>query len=551
MRATHLSRRRAALLTLALLAGLTVAQAGAQRPKFYRDDPIAREPDSQDASAVKAWDIPLGYDLALNLLSSPGDVRDVRALDINTIDEVPDSNWFTNRILARPVSVEELLRGPISAPGPAAGRMTVIRAKPSGVSPGFVVRDSAGVVWFVQFNAPSNPQAASGASMVANKLFWALGYWQAENHIAERRMDEFDIDPKAHVETPSGRDRPLDMGDLKAILEHARRGPNARYRMLASRAVPGRVLGGFKYHGTRPDDPNDIVPHEHRRVLRALKVFGAWTNLVDMKAGNTLDALVTENGRSVVRHYLQDVGSTFGTGALGPRDWDEGYEYLIESAPLLKRLFSFGLYIRPWQTVDYDEHPSIGRFEGDYFIPSRWRPRVPTTALRNVRADDAFWAARRVMAFSDEMLRAVVTTGQYSDPAAERLLADVLIKRRDKIGREYFTAINPLVDFALADGRLTFVNDAVRLKLAPGPAPATEAVWSRFDNATGRTTPLGTTTGTADGAPAPALPEEAGAFVKVEVRAPQSAIVPWTRPVSVYFRRDGGAWRLVGLERLP
>ena len=59
------------------------------------------------------------------------------------------------------------------------------------------------------------------------------------------------------------------------------------------------------------------MPHEHRRELRALKVFGAWTNLVDMKAGNTLDTLVTENGQRVVRHYLQDVGSTFGTGAIG------------------------------------------------------------------------------------------------------------------------------------------------------------------------------------------------------------------------------------------
>ncbi len=50
------------------------------------------------------------------------------------------------------------------------------------------------------------------------------------------------------------------------------------------------------------------MPHEHRRELRALQVFGAWTNLVDMKAGNTLDTVITENGRAHVRHYLQDVG---------------------------------------------------------------------------------------------------------------------------------------------------------------------------------------------------------------------------------------------------
>ena len=50
-----------------------------------------------------------------------------------------------------------------------------------------------------------------------------------------------------------------------------------------------------------------------------------------------------------------------------------------------------------------------------------------------MRDDDAFWAARRVAAFTDDLIRAAVHTGQFSDPAAEKYLADVLIKRRDKI----------------------------------------------------------------------------------------------------------------------
>ena len=82
--------------------------------------------------------------------------------------------------------------------------------------------------------------------------------------------------------------------DLDEVLKRAHQGADGSYRAVAARALPGRVLGGFRYHGTRPDDPNDIVPHEHRRELRALKVFGAWTNLVDMKAGNTLDTLVDD-----------------------------------------------------------------------------------------------------------------------------------------------------------------------------------------------------------------------------------------------------------------
>ena len=89
------------------------------------------------------------------------------------------------------------------------------------------------------------------------------------------------------------------------------------------------------------------MPHEHRRELRALRVFGAWTNLTDMKAGNTLDTLVAEGGRSVVRHYLQDVGSTFGVGANGPHDWNEGYEYIYDGARHEASFFTFGFGAEP------------------------------------------------------------------------------------------------------------------------------------------------------------------------------------------------------------
>ena len=59
------------------------------------------------------------------------------------------------------------------------------------------------------------------------------------------------------------------------------------------------------------------------------------------------------------------------------------------------------------------------------------------------------------MAFTDEMIRAAVRTGQYSDPAAEKHVADTLIARRDAIGRAWLTNVNPVVDPALdASGTL-------------------------------------------------------------------------------------------------
>ena len=549
---------RAPLRVLAsalLAAALTASDPSGATRRFLSDDPIAREPATQDAAGVGEWEIDLFIDLAINLFGRPGDsTRDVRAGNINTVDEVPDSSWFTNRILARPVTAAEIARGPLTGSGPAPGRWSVVSPKLAGFAPGFTVLDSRGDRWFVSFDAAGQPEAATGAIAVANKIFWALGYWQVENYLVSIRRDELDIADKATFTPVSGRKRPMRVGDLDAVLRRAHRSRDGSYRAIAARAVPGRPVGGFRYYGTRSDDANDIVPHEHRRELRALKVFGAWTNLVDMKAGNTLDAVVTENGTSVVRHYLQDVGSTFGTGANGPREFDEGWELLYDGDLLLKRLATLGFFIAPWQTVDYDEHPAIGRFEGDLFDPVSWRPRVATAAFLRARADDSFWAARRVAAFSDELIRAAVASGGYSDPAAEELLTSVLIKRRDKIAAAYLPSINPLVDFALAgDGRLTFRNAAVDAGVEAAPVNGYRASWATFDNATGATRVIGAETISKLNAVTSSepLPTAAGTFVRVQIAAQTPARAEWARPVEVFFTRTVEGWRLVGLERQP
>jgi hypothetical protein len=543
----------AAAASLLLLASLG-ARADAQQRRFYNDDPIAREPGTRDASGAVRRDINIMYDLAKNLFAVVRNPSLIRAQNINTIDEVPDSEWFTNRLLAGPISIEDAVRGPDMSSGPAPGKLVVIRAKQSGVTPGFTLKDSAGETWFVQFDAPGQSEAASGATVVATKLFHALGYFQTENYIANLDPAKLEAEPQAKVDTPSGHVRNMDRNDIRKVLARADKRPDGTYRILASRGIPGRIIGGFKYAGTRQDDPNDIVPHEHRRELRALKVFGAWTNLVDVKALNTLDTVIMDNGRAVIRHYLQDVGSTFGTGALAPREWDEGCEYLYEGDKALKRLYTLGFYLQPWQTIPYAEYKSIGRFEGSHFKPEEWKPRVPTEAMLNARADDNFWAARRVMAFSDEMIRAIVRAGKYSDPAAEKYLADVLIQRRDKIGRAYLPVVNPLVNFDLdPSGALTFENAAVNAGFAAAPRGGYEARWYSFDNTSGTATAIGSAvTSATPGIRVPAgLSAVTGEYVKVEVIAIDPPDISWKVPVQVYFRRLAAGWKLVGLQRIP
>src|SRR5262245_27150986 len=120
----RLKRSCSALLLLAL----TVIGLWGAAGKFYPDDPILREPETRDASKAQPWEIDLAWDLVTNLFTRPGDpAENVRAKNINTIDEVPDSSWFTNRILAGPLSVEAVVRGPITGSGPAPGIWTIIR----------------------------------------------------------------------------------------------------------------------------------------------------------------------------------------------------------------------------------------------------------------------------------------------------------------------------------------------------------------------------------------------------------------------------------------
>ena len=542
--------RRGALLTLSVAAiGLVATGVSTQSPRFYSDDPIAREPESQDAGKAAPYEQSQFYELAHNLFVTSGyKPSGLRAKNINTIDEVPDSSWFTNRVGTRPVTTDELVRAANVGQPPDPSKWVLIREKTSGAHPGFTAMDAKGVTWFVEFDPPWAPEGATAAVAIATKIFWGLGYNQVESFLTTFDPKKSSIDPGASIRRPNGKRTPFTQDDVNVILENVARNADGTYRVIAGRQLPGKILGGFLYAGTRPDDPNDLVPHEHRRELRALRVFGAWTNLTDLKAANTLDTVLTENGKGIVKHYLQDVGSTFGM-CNDKHEWDLSYEYFYEGPPSRKRLFTLGFGLSPWQTVDYVEYPSIGKFEGKVFDPRTWRPQTPTTAYMELRDDDAFWAARRIAAFTDDMIRAVVHTGQFSNPEAEKYLADVLIQRREKIKRIYLTEVNPIVNPRLDAQGLTFENAAVAGGVAQGPV-AYRASWMLFDNATGATKPLSETKSATTTIAAPAGLPSSG-FIAVDIAADSDTFPTWKQPVRAFFRQDSGSWKLVGFERMP
>jgi hypothetical protein len=552
---------------LALVAALVIAsysmQASGSRtvPKFYDDDPLMRALDTQDASKTQPRPISQMLDAAINLFGRPG-LQDVgRAEDINTIDEVPDSNWFTNRAGTRPITPDEMYRGPSEGTGPAPGRWTVSR-KANGVSPGFTITDERNRRYFVKFDPPGFPELGTGAEAVVTRLFHALGYYVPQATVGTLRRENLVIGNDATVRLPSGRTRKMRMSDIEEQLRRAERNSDGSYRVIVTEGLPGKSLEGFKYEGTRPDDPNDVIPHENRRELRGLRVFSAWVNHTDAKAINSLDTLLTENGKAVVRHHLIDFNATLGSAGIGLRERRDGYEYLAEVPPALKALPAFGFHVRPWLTIEYPSYRGIGRFESKRFVPDEWRPRVPNPAYVRSRPDDTFWAARKLMAISDDLIRAAVKAGHYSDPQSEDFLTGALIDRRDKIGRAWLTAVNPIVDPVLSqDGVLTFRNIAVDLNFAPAPS-GYQVTWFRFDNTSGESTAMGESAIGETHAAAPSavlarvspdttLPGGRGQFIRVDIKATGATIASWSKPVRAYFRRTPGGWKLVGFERMP
>ncbi len=538
---------------LGALAIGSVLVSAAAAPKFYRDDPLWIDPETQDASGVKRIRASQQFDFVENTFLGAGDKTSKRAVNVNTVDEVPDSSWFTNRIGREPWTTDRIVRGPDTGTGPAPGPWTVIEAKSEGISPGLTVKDSTGETYFIKFDPPSNPEMASGAEVISTKFFYAFGYHTPENYIGVLQPDSLTIQPGTKITDDDGTDRDMEARDLRNLLRKAAKRPDGSYRVLASRGIPHQPIGKFRYYGTRPDDPNDIHPHEHRRELRGMVVFAAWLNHDDSRSINTHDVLVKEGNRALVRHYLLDFGSTLGSGSTQAQTTRAGNEFLWEARPTFVTMLTLGFYVRPWVKYRYPDLPAIGRIESSYFQPEQWKPEYPNPAFSNARPEDQFWAARIVAAFSDEAIRELVSTARFTDPQAAQYLAQTLIERKTKVLVSWLNVTNPVVNVALSpSGALTFSNAAQDAGMAK-PAEYYAVAWSKFDNATSTHTAVGeeqkvTTTG----AQAPReLLAGGGEYIAVTIRAVDANRPAWRHPLVAYFRRAGGAWALVGLERNP
>jgi hypothetical protein len=380
-----------------------------------------------------------------HLSSSPRE-----ALNTDAFDEVPNSSWFTNRNAARQMSIEEIIKGPDRGSGPDTTMpWKIIRAKSEGVTPGFTIEDARGDRYLIKFDPKGYPELATGAEVISTKLFYAAGYNTPENYLTYFRPENLIIDEKVKYIDPRGKEHYMTPADLSELLERVNSLPDGRIRALASKYVPGKPIGPFRYESTRKDDPNDFIPHQHRRELRGLYVMAAWLKHTDTKDGNSLDSYVTENGISYVRHYLIDFGSTLGSAAVGPFRPESGHLHHVDLKTIFWNSVTLGLMVKDWERENDFEYKSIGRYRPDIFEPDKFKNNVPNPAF-DLRTDlDSYWGTKLVTSFTDSQVAAVVELARYSDPKAEAYLLRILKERRNKIGKYWFSKINPLDRFTL------------------------------------------------------------------------------------------------------
>ena len=516
--------------------------------KFFPDDPLLVAPAPRTITGrpkpVKLNDF---YDLFLYALTSPGERQPkngppIRAMALNSIDEVPDiAWWYESRHGKKRMTIPELVIGPDANNAPSRqGAWKILSLKDQGVTPGFLVADARGERYFLKFDPVTNPEMATAADVIGSRFFHAFGYFVPEYYIVRFDRQQLEIGQNATM-TVNSRKVPIQVRDVDRVLGRLARDEDGRFRAVASRLVAGDLMGPFRYHGTRSDDPNDVFPHEHRRDLRGLYVFCAWLGHEDSRSINTLDTLIEVNGAKVIRHDLIDFGSTLGSASTKPNPARSGHSHLFDWHNATRQFFSLGLIVPEWERYHFNYMASVGRFEWEVFDPDKWFPEYPNPAFLNRLPDDEFWAAKQAMNFTDQEIEAIVRMAQYSDPRAMAWVMECLKKRRDKIGKTFFGKVLPLDKFAVTGDKLTYVDLAELHKIASPQSYAAD--WFEFDNSASKKIPLGDGRRTFD-LPARMKAAAPGTYWGVDIRGDHPG-----KMTTVYLRKTAASAEIVGIDR--
>jgi hypothetical protein len=487
------------------------------------------------------------------------------AANANSMDEVADSAWFTNRLGAHPMSIEELKAGAcepkeiLDGESAANGSWIIDKGKSNGASLGFRVNIPGKGKYLFKTDPKGQPERATAASVVGAAAYDAVGFYTSCEQVVYFKPSVLKLTPHLRYENNSGIERDFDHAALETVLAEAtKRGEYLR--MQASAWLPGQLLGPFRYESTRDDDPNDVIDHRDRRELRGGRLLAAWIHHFDAREQNSMDSWISDAGKKAppdsspgyVRHYYLDTSDSLGS----EWDWDGisrrfGHSYLLDWGDIGQDFLTFGIPTRPWEKVQRAPgHEKFGYFDVATFDAEGWKNEYPNPAFSAMTERDGAWMARILARFTPEMVRALAEMGRFSDPGDTAYIATVLNGRLERILQRYLTRLSPLADVkVVAQDQLCALDLARVRQLASPSAFRYSAI------AGGRALPLAAQADGTTCVTLPRLPRAADPALRDDARerylvvAISNGVAPGPLVAHLYDLGPARGYRLVGVER--
>lgn len=423
------------------------------------------------------------------------------AVNVNSLDEVPDSSWFTNRPHAAIASEIGAAPGACTAddvlPAPEhvhPGSWLIDHGKDNGSTLGFRVKVPEKGIYMLKADDEGKPERASAASVIGAAFYHLIGFNTSCEQIVVLRKAQLKLEDGLEVVDNDGISHPFDDKALDKVLASTTQMAGDRVRMQASKWLPGLAIGPFRYVGTRPDDPNDVIDHADRRELRGSRVLAAWLDHWDAREQNSMDVWMASDpsdkhsSPGVVMHYVIDTSDTFG-GDVTVAEMSRrlGYSYDLDFAEIGRSLVTLGAVEQPWDHARVvPGREKFGYYRARDFDPERWKPMYPNPAFERMTERDAAWMARRIARFSAEDIRHMVALGRWSDPGDAEYLTGILLERQRRILVRYLGKLSPLGEIRSTGGRIC-ATDLARLR---GIAPASSFHYTVVERGGGKTLDL-------------------------------------------------------------
>jgi hypothetical protein len=409
------------------------------------------------------------------------------AINVNSLDEAPDSAWFTNRPRAGEIDAE----ADAAAPGACTaddvlptedhvrdGAWPIDHGKDNGSTPGFRVKVPEKGTYLLKADDEGKPERASAASVIGAAIYHALGFHTSCEQIVVLRKAQLQLGHGLQVVDNSGVGHRFDDAALDKVLASTTQLPGHLVRMQASKWLPGLPIGPFRYAGTREDDPNDVVDHADRRELRGMRILAAWLDHWDAREQNSMDVWMASDPHDkrsspgYVVHYVLDTSDTMG-GEVSVAEMSRrlGYAYDVDFAEIARALITLGAEERPWDHArEVPGREKFGYYRAEDFDPRTWKPLYPNPAFLRMTERDAAWMARLIARFSHDDLRRFVALGKWRDPSDADYLAGILIERQRRILVRYLGVLSPLGEVRAAGPDRICATDFARLREIAPPA---------------------------------------------------------------------------------